>query len=170
MINLWAAVAAAAIIGVTNFASFSAGKESGVKSQQAVDQVKYDDYAKDIAEQKLEADSLYREAQANVIAAMSELDKFKTTLENERAKSNADIELMRRNYASLGLRFTTTAKAAGCGSRSTGTNSTEGAAPGAAETVSIQLPAALAANLRQLALDADTLNSEYGICYKYINR
>jgi lipopolysaccharide export system protein LptC len=168
--NIYAIVAAVALLAATNLFSNRQGHTAGVNAQKVADQAVFSKYEKDIAEQKTVANAIYRASQDAVIKAQTELDTFKTQLENDRVKSKDEIELMRRQYATVGLRFTTTAKGAGCGSSSSVTNTTKSEAPGTQETVSVQLPETLTANLRQLAIDADELNSEYGICYKYINR
>jgi hypothetical protein len=54
----------------------------------------------------------------------------------------------------------------GCGGRA---GSAEGNAAGADGPAVVQLPDAVAGDLRQLAFEADRLKDEYATCYRYVN-
>lgn len=168
--NTYVAIGAVALLAASHLGAERYGHQAGVNQQKVADQVEFDNYKQQIKEQTAAANRQYIEAQNSVTQALVELDAFKTNLENVRAKSKDEIELVRRQYATVGLRFTTTAKAAGCGDSNQSTGNSKDETPRAKATVSVQLPETLTANLRQLALDADNLNSEYGVCYRYVNR
>ena len=141
---------------------------AGRDAQKAADQVQFDKINADLSQQKTTAANIYRSAQATIIATLAERDKFKTQLETDHAKNIKTITDLRNQYAGLGLRF---AAPEGSG-RGTGSTSPLPAEAGAARikpTAFVQLPDALARNLRALAFDADELAVEYKKCYDAIN-
>lgn len=150
-------------IVVSGAAGFSSGHRSGVTDQKAADQVQFDKINRDTVEQKAQANALYRQQQDANIAMMLERDQLKTKLEKQHAIDTANTAALRDKYTGLGLRFTAEAPRLG---NSSGCAKSAGIDPASAETSAIvQLPDALAANLRRLAFDADQLADDYLECY-----
>lgn len=148
--------------GGTGFAS---GHHYGVVDQQAVDQVLFDKVNQDIADQKAQANAIYRKRQDDNLALMLERDQLKTRLEKRHATNQANTAALRDKYSGLGLRFTAEAPRLGNGSRCA---PSPGADPASNEPAAIvQLPGEITEGLLQLAFDADSLADDYRKCYGY---
>lgn len=145
------------------------GHGTGIDEQKAADQVQFDKYNQDIADQKTQANALYRKAQDANLALMTERDQLKTTLEKQHAINKAATAALRDKYFGVGLRFTARQTSGfGSGGGSAQDPGPDSASPGPATLV--QLPGEIAANLRRLAFDADQLADEYRKCYGYANQ
>jgi hypothetical protein len=138
--------------------------DAGVASQKVADQGEFDRINTEIAKQKDQASAMYRAKQVEVIATMAERDKFKNQLEAERGQHRAETDALRARYSGIGLRFRP-AEGAGPGAGGGGTGSAQGNAASADVPAVVQLPDEVAADLRQLAFEADRLRDEYATCY-----
>ena len=139
---------------------------AGQASQKVVDQAQFDGINQQLAEQKAEAAAILKTRNAENLALMVERDHLKTTLEKQHAANQAATDALRARYAGLSLRFQP-AQAPGSGPGGGGAQGA-GADPARADgAAAVELPAALAASLRQLAYDADTLADAYRECYGY---
>jgi hypothetical protein len=176
--NPWMIIGVLAMLAGSWFGGHHQGYKVGVNEQKVADQKTIDaanartqgiidGYNIQIVEQKADANLKYRKAQADVIEALAERDTFKTKLGEEHVKNQDLTNRLRDAYAAYGLRFAVPAEDArhwcgGGGAEAAGLK-TSGDAPPAV----IQLPEALARNLRQFAYDADELNDDYKLCYGY---
>ena len=139
---------------------------AGVTAQKVADQTLFDKSNQDLADQKTKAASVLATLNAENMALLTERAALKTKLEKEHAQAQAATAAARDHYTGLGLRFQP-AEIAGRGCSSGGAAS---AAPDTARAdapAAVELPAALAASLRRIAFDADTLADEYRKCYGY---
>lgn len=145
------------------------GHGTGIDEQKAADQVQFDKYNQDIADQKTQANALYRKAQDANLALMTERDQLKTTLEKQHAINKANTAALRDKYFGVGLRFSTR-QTPGLGSGG-GIAQGPGTDPAIDEpTTLVQLPGEIAADLRRLAFDADQLADDYRKCYGYAEK
>lgn len=150
---------------VAGAAGFTSGHHFGVNGQKAADQVQFDKINQDIADRKAQANAIYRKNQDDNLALMVERDQLKTTLEKEHANHQAATTALRDKYSGLGLRFTAEAPRLGNGG---GCAQSAGTDPAGSDSAAIiQLPGAIAADLRRLAFDADQLADDYQKCYGY---
>lgn len=145
------------------------GHGRGIDEQKVADQKIFDQINAGLAKQKAEANALYQQAQADIIALQAERDDLKTTLEKEREEARKTTDDLRSKYAGLSLRFRSVQSGGnrpnGAGAQSAGGN------PASPATASVlQLPDQVAGNLRQLAFDADKLRDDYALCYGYANK
>jgi hypothetical protein len=140
----------------------------GVAEQKVEDQREFDRINAAITKQKSEATAKYSAKQAEVIAVMAERDQFKNQVEKERNEHRIETDALRARYAGLGLRFRP-AEGAGPGAGGGSAASPPGNPAGAVAPAVVQLPDAVARNLRQLVFDADRLRDEYAACYAYAN-
>lgn len=140
--------------------------DAGVSAQKVADQRQFDRINTERAQQADQANVMYRAKQAEVIAALAERDAFKNQLEKERGEHRAATDALAARYAGLQLRFRA-AQGAAPGDRGGRADSAAPNAPGADAAPVVQLPDAVATDLRQLALDADRLRDEYATCYGY---
>lgn len=165
MINQYiiaAAIWIASLIGV-GFWQHSAG----VDSQKAEDQAQFDKINADIAQQKAEANELYRKAYDNNMLVMIERDEFKTKLLKERQANAENINAIRNYYSNVSLRYAVKDSGLGqsCGSSVPAkTDAASNASP-----VERELPAAITAGLRELAYQCDSLNADYRLLYEWAN-
>jgi len=143
------------------------GRKTGSADQSSKDQIKFDEINSEIAKQKVQANALLEKAQADVIAKQEEIDQFKNQLEKSDADRKKTIADLQRKYAGDKLQFT--AKIAGCGSGGSGSNG-QGNSSSSNATTTIVLPDKITSDLRQLAVDADTLSSEYKKCFDWANK
>jgi hypothetical protein len=139
---------------------------AGVTAQKVADQVQFDGINKKLADQKTEAAGVLKTANEKNLALMVERDTLKTNLEKEHAQAKAATAAARDHYAGLGLRFQP-AQAAGRGCGGGGAQSATADTSGADATAAVELPATLAASLRSIAYDADTLADSYRECWGY---
>jgi hypothetical protein len=154
------------VIGAAGIGGCNYGHDTGINEQKAADQAQFDKLNSDIANQKIQANAVYRNAQDANLALMIERDQFKTRLEKEHANNQAATTALRDKYFGIGLRFTAEPTAR----LGSGGGSTKGAEinPAGDEPASlVQLPGEIAANLRRLAFDADQLADDYRKCYGY---
>lgn len=145
------------------------GHGRGVNEQKVADQKQFDQINAERAKQKAEANALYQQAQADIIALQADRDALKTTLEKEREEARKTTDDLRTKYAGLSLRFRSVQSGGnrqdGAGAKGAGGNPASPAA-----TTVLQLPDQVAGNLRQLAFDADKLRDDYALCYGYANK
>lgn len=147
---------------------YAYGHHNGVDSQKVVDQAQIDKINQGIADQKVQANALYRSAQDANLALMTERDHLKTTLEKEHANNQIATTALRDKYAGLGLRFNAESPRLGSGGRGTQSAGTDTAS--AASPAVVQLSDETAIALRSLAFDADQLADAYRECYGYANQ
>ena len=147
---------------------YMTGHRAGTNAQQVADQAEFDTINAGITAQKAQADKLYREGQATIIALQIERDQFKTNLEKEHAAHQKATDDLRNSYAHVGLRFATgqTSGLGGGGGLSQAAGGNTASATGA--TV-VQLPDETASALRGIAYDADRLADDYRLCYEYVS-
>lgn len=139
---------------------------AGVTAQKVADQVQFDGINQKLADQKAAAAETLKRVNADNLLLMVERDRLKTTLEKNDAINKAATAALRDKYFGVGLRFQSPAVAG----RWPGGGGAQGSASGAAGAdgaAFVQLPDAIAANLRRLTLDADALADEYRKCYGY---
>ncbi|HQR02486.1 MAG: hypothetical protein JSR19_06925 [Proteobacteria bacterium] len=142
------------------------GHKQGIAEQKVADQAQFDKINAERAEQIATANAAYRKAQHDNLALMVERDQLKTRLEKEHAANQKATDDLHARYAGVGLRFNLAQGTGlgGSGQRAEGTGSN---AAGIGSTAVVQLPDSIAANLRQLAYDADQLADSYRECYGY---
>ena len=157
-----------AIAGAFGAGEFD-GHKRGTVAQAIADQKQFDAINAQIVTQKMEAHSMLEKAQADIITAQAAADSFKTQLEKDSETRQTQIDTLRRQYAGVSLRFKS-AQAPGCGASSAGASSAQGTAPSPDGGAVVQLPDTVAANLRQLTVDGDTLISEYKKCRDFAYR
>jgi hypothetical protein len=160
---LWAA----SLVGLGLYEN-NAGHTTGVNEQKVADQKQFDTINQKTADQKAEANRMFREMQDINLATAVERDKLKTKLEKEHAANQKVTADLSAKYSGLKLRFT--AQVAGSGD---GSGSPQGPAvggTGAQPATVIQLPDALTAGLRSIVTDADNLAADYKLCYDYANQ
>lgn len=163
-------IIAGALIWLASLAAIGVWQHgSGRDAQARADQVEFDRINAAIAQQKTIAADTYRTAQATIIATLAERDKFKTQLEQDHAKNQADTAALRDKYSGLGLRLPA---AEGAGRWPGGAGAVPPAADsaGAQPAASVQLSDATASALRGLAYDADSLADDYRQCYAWATR
>lgn len=149
---------------------YNDGVKSGTNTQKVADQKQFDTVNAALTGQKTEANDKYRKLADQALADKAAVDEFKHNLEKSNAQAKADVETLRRKYAGVSLRFTTTAKAAGCGNSGGGTQGGQGTAASPNATVTVQLPDQIDGNLKQLTVDGDSLNADYKKCVAWVNR
>lgn len=167
--NPWAIVVALILAVSLWFGGYFSGKSAGINIQKVADQAQLDDINQKLADQKAEANKKYREQQSTIIALQHEREIFKTKLEKEHVKNQDTTNRLRDAYAAYGLRFRA-AEDSGCGAGAGCAEGTGTGGSGDAGAKVVQLPEAIARNLRQLAFDADQLNDDYRLCYGYANK
>jgi hypothetical protein len=139
---------------------------AGVTAQKVADQKEFDKINEKLADQKTEAAGILKTENEKNLALMVERDQLKTHLEKTREDNRKATAAARDHYAGLGLRFQP-AEGAGRGCSGGGAQGTATDAAGADATAAVELPAALAASVRSIAYDADTLADSYRECYGY---
>lgn len=169
--NIYFIILIAWIASLAGFGLYEnhAGHVSGVNEQKVVDQKEFDKINAERTQQKAEAAKLLQNAQAGIITLQQERDKLKTTLGEQDAKNRKDVLVLNANLASARLRFRT---AQGAGDRTDSGGSLPSTSnPASAQPAPIvQLPDALAEDLRRFALDADLLAADYKLCYGYATK
>ncbi|MDD5247800.1 MAG: hypothetical protein PHY45_02375 [Rhodocyclaceae bacterium] len=142
------------------------GHKNGVAEQAVADQAQFDTINRALEKQKVDAAEILAKDNADNLALMAERDQLKTNLEKQREDNRKATDDLRRKYAGVGLRFKPEQSGrSGLGGGCTTGAGTDAAGDGTAATV--QLPDALAANLRRLAADCDELNDDYRKAYDY---
>lgn len=158
---------AGALIWLASLAAIGGWQHGAGRDAQArADQVEFDRINSDLAQQKIIAAETYRTAQATLIATLAERDKFKTQLEQDHAKNQADTAALRDKYSGLGLRFPA-AESTGCWLGGGGAVPPAADPAGAQPAASVQLSDSAAGALRRLAYDADSLADDYRQCYAW---
>lgn len=142
------------------------GYARGVAEQKATDQKEFDRINKALAEQKAEANKLFAQKSAEVLALMQERAQLNQRLETQHAENQAATAALRDKYAGLGLRFRT-AETPGCGDGGGSATGAQANAAGTARAAVVQLPDTIAGNLRRLAEDADRLRDDYSLCWAW---
>lgn len=162
--NPYAIIAAIALVLGLMFGSERFGHSTGLDEQKVADQAQFDTVNKQLADNKTEANGLFRAEQAKTIAALAERDTFKNLVETNRAKNTLAVNDLRAQLATRGLSFHPD-KIAGRGDGG-------GSAPDAKADTSafgpaadVLIPELLASNLRLLSFNADVLNVQYKACY-----
>lgn len=147
-------------------AGFGSGFHVGANEQKVSDQVQFDAVEQKLTDQKAEANAQYRKDQDANLALATERDNLKTTLEKEHETNRIATDTLRNKYAVASLRFSA-GQSSGLGGSCRGAQSAgiDPASPSAAPVV--QLPDEIAASLRQIVFDADTLADSYRECYGY---
>jgi len=165
-VNPWIIVAAIVALAGAGLGGYTTGRSAGVNAQKVADQVQFDTINEALTNQKAEANAAYRAFQEHNLALVVERDQLKTNLEKRYAQDAAATDAARREYAGLGLRFQPAENAGSRGCR-LGTGSAEADAPGPDAAATVELPAPITSDLRQLTLEADRLADEYRKCYGY---
>jgi len=164
--NPFISLFAALLLAVTGFGY---GHHVGQVEQKAEDQQQFDKINAALTAQKAAANAAYRKAQDSTVALLAERDQLKTTLEKQHEENRRSTDALRRHFSGVGLRFRASDDSRLGGvwrsAESAGVNPAV-TSPAAVE----QLPDALAADLRQLAFDADELSDAYRKCYGYANQ
>jgi len=146
--------------------SYGIGHGHGINEQKVADQAQFDTINREREQQKAEAVALYRSAQADIITLQAERDRFKTQLEKTREQDRTATDSTRNRLAGLGLRFRTE-QGVGPGPDCAGTLPGIAHPAGTAPAATVELPGALARDLRSLTGDADQLADDYRQCYAY---
>ena len=166
VLNPW--IILIALVGVLVFGAgcYTKGHSNGAMEQKAADQVELDKVNAQIRANKAEADRILRESKDENIRIQLERDKFKIKLGQEAIANAEKTDALSRIYAAYGLRFRADeARRSGqCGKDGLPSCSDTASPDGGAI---IQLPDALAGNLRLLVKDADRLKDNYKTCRDY---
>jgi hypothetical protein len=175
--NPWAIIVVLVLLA-SYFGGHHQGYKAGVNEQSVADQKLInaansrtqgiiDGYNQQIAEQKATAASKAIDQRDQVIALQAERDKFKNQLGEQHVKNQDATNRLHDVYAAYSLRFRAEPESTGCGYGAGPCESAEGSSARNATAAVVQLPTALAADLRRLAKDADELNDDYKLCYGY---
>lgn len=166
MINPWS-ILAAVLIAVSLFAGgYYKGNKDGMNAEMVRTQGIVDGYNLQVSQQKAAAASKAIDQRDKVIALQVERDRFKNQLGEQHVRNQELTNRLRDTLDAYGLRFRA-AEGSGCGNSAGSTGSAERSPAGDAAAQVVQLPDALARNLRQLVKDADELNDDYKLCYGY---
>lgn len=166
LLNPWVILGAVLAAIAVYAAGDYRGHARGVNQQKAEDQIIFDNINAKIARQKAEAAAAYRQAQDDVIALQVERDQLKNDLGKRREDDRKATDATRAKFAGVGLRIPAP-KSSGVGADSCGPKAAGGDAAKPDAPATIELPAAVTRDLRQLTLEADTLADEYRKCYGY---
>lgn len=169
MINPWIIVGVLLALAAAFAGGEFDGQSRGVDKQKVEDQKQFDTINAGLAKQKSDANKLYQQAQADIIALQAERDSLKGTLEKEREDNRKATDDQRAKYSGLQLRFRAAQNSGNRGNGS-GTKGSSANASSSQGTAEIQLPDKIAGDLRQLAFDADTLKDDYALCYGYVEK
>lgn len=145
------------------------GASVGRAKQEVADQAQFDAVNAKLAAQKAEAATQLAAVNARVLATLTERDALKTKLLTEKDTHDQVTAVLRGRYAALRLRVAVpgAAQAGGGGGGGDGAGGAGGDAARSAGAALVQLPDAVAGDLRQLAFDADRLRDDYALCYGY---
>lgn len=118
--------------------------------------------------QKSDAQAMLSTAQESVDAANAKAIKVAAQQEKDYATYMAGTAALAAQYATHSLRYAAPSSSR-CGA--SGGTTVSGAAAQAQPTARtvVQLPDAIAGNLRQLTVDADKLRNAYGLCIQAVN-
>ena len=144
----------------------AAGFRMGFMYEKAASDTAINKLNAQINTEHTQATTLLQQETNKVIAKQQELDTLKTTLEKNyaiRLKTVSD-SFTKHSGDSLRYRAIPGPSGAGSGAAQGGSGSSVAASAG---DVAV-LPGPVAAGLRQLALDADTLKVEYQKCYEWV--
>jgi hypothetical protein len=169
VINPWVVLGALIALLSAGGIGFIEGHKVGVNTQKAADQVEFDRINRERAQQKAIAETEARTQRDEVIAVLAERDKFKSQLGAQHVENQTLTRRLADAYAAYSLRFQTPVQDGWCGGSSTASGATEGQSASTPRTAVVQLPDALARDLRQLARQADELNDDYKLCRAYVN-
>ena len=123
------------------------------------------EYQAKLNAQQAQADKLIQENIDYLLATQAENDAFKQTIEKERQSHVKETSRIRSELATVSLRFKPiTSGASGSDQVPSSANTANNT-----NTASIELPKEIAANLRELAYDCDTLRNDYEVLYKFNN-
>jgi hypothetical protein len=150
--------------------SFFYGVGVGKDRQEVADQGQFDEINKRLSDQKAEAAEKLRKAAIDFFALLAERDQLKTKLETEKAAHDKTTLDLNRKYSSLKLQFVAVQKAGGSGDGGGRAQGPAANPSGAGGPSLVQLPDEIAANLRQLAFDADQLLGNYALCYGWAQK
>ena len=143
-------------------------RHDGKTAQKVEDQAQFDKINADIAKQNAEANALYVAAVESKDKAEKERAAIKLALEKERQSNVQAINDLRSKYANVGLRYAV--QGAGLWASGSCALPGEGNAAGNSGTAEYELPAAITANLRELAYQCDALNADYKLLYDWANQ
>jgi len=166
MTNPWVILGAVLALIAVGGGGFTYGDHVGTLGQKAVDQKQFDSINAQTAKNKEAANAIYQGAQAIIIQQAKDRALADNQREQERQSNVKAIDDLRAKYASNGLHFST-GQTSGLGNRCPSTVSSSANPASHTETVDVQLPDALAGNLRQLEYDADALNKDFKIMYDW---
>ena len=159
---IWIKVAAFAVLCI---ALYSFGHHNGRVGALMEDRAIFDSIAKQQTERKAEAAAILKKSNDDLIATLAERDSIKSKLEKEHVDNQTFTAALRDKYAGIGLRFI--AKAPGCGAGSANAVPQAGEPAGNTSAAVIQLPDALAGELRASAAACDTLKDDYRLLYDW---
>jgi hypothetical protein len=176
--NPWFLFAALLAAAGSWFGGHHQGYKAGVDAQAVADQKTLaaanertqgiiDGYNVQIQEQQAVASQKARKQRDEVIALQHEREVLKQKLGEQHVKNQDVTNRLRDAYAAYGLRFRAEQGAVGGCSAGSGEGAGAGSTGNAAAAF-VQLPEAIARDLRQLVYDADQLNDDYGLCYGYV--
>ena len=166
MPNPWMILAAVVAWAASILTAGVIGLHVGEDRQQVADQKQIDATNAQISENKSEAARLMQTAQQANIDLMTQRDTLKTQLEQDHVKNQQITNNLRASYTG-GLRFAAS-ESAGRGDCGGGTVPQGAHAAGPAGPAYIELPDALAKDIRQLAFDCDDLRDAYTLGYDWI--
>ena len=145
------------------------GNKHGIDHQKVIDQQQFDKINAERADQKAQASALLEKIQAGIIATQQHEQELKRQLEQKDADYSIAIDGMRADFARRGLRFVAPAKGGADRTCRAGATPPATSASGVPAITLIELPIAIASDLRQLAYDADRLKGWYDKCVGYVN-
>lgn len=160
--GIYAALAALWLFSVAGMAVWQ--HHEGALAQASKDQARFDQINADLVKQKHDANAILSRAASDALALAEERDELKTKLETEHAQNETTTRALQSKYAGLRLKF----QSSGCGPSGSGSVPQ---APGAAilaAPAQCVVPDKIAADMGQLAADADTLADNYRLCYSYV--
>lgn len=142
------------------------GYARGVAEQKATDQKEFDRINKALAEQKAEANKLFAQKSAEVLALMQERAQLNQRLETQHAENQAATAALRDKYAGVGLRFRAT-EAPGRGDGGGSTTGAQANPAGHSTAPVCVVSREVDADLKSIAYDADTLRDDYKLLYEW---
>jgi hypothetical protein len=165
-VNLYVILGAIVIMGAALFGAERAGESRGHALQAVTDQVQFDHVNAQLTAQKAQANALIQAAADQALAKQRADADLLRHQEHSYENDLAATDLVRRSAAAERLRVTVNVPDSGSRPGSGDSVRGEDATAGATRTETVELPAQVGQDLRDLVFDADQLADAYRKCYR----